>query len=130
MPDHTPPVIRVLFVDDDRATRDGFDAYLSGCGYGVLTVATGHEALRHASGWAPDVIVLDLGLPDLDGWEVSRRLKALPATMAIPIVALTGADLPHERISAMRAGCDRYLTKPCAPADLVDAIERCIMRPT
>jgi CheY-like chemotaxis protein len=68
--------------------------------------------------------VLDLGLPDIDGWEVARQLKAAPRTVAIPIIALTGSDLPHERVSAMRAGCDRHLSKPCAPADLVDAIQR------
>ena len=75
---------------------------------------------------APNVIVLDLGLPDIDGWEVARRLKAASGTASIPIIALTGAHLPHERVSAMRAGCDRHLTKPCVPADLVDAIQRCM----
>ena len=72
------------------------------------------------------MIVLDLGLPDIDGWEVARQLRAAPRTVAIPIIALTGADLPHERVSAMRAGCDRHLSKPCVPADLVDAIQRCV----
>ena len=79
-----------------------------------------------ASTWVPSVIVLDLGLPDIDGWEVARQLKAGARTGAIPIIALTGSDLPHERVSAMRAGCDRHLAKPCVPADLVDAIERCL----
>ena len=88
--------------------------------------ATGEDALALALAWTPQVIVLDLGLPDIDGWEVARRLKAAAPTHTIPIIALTGADLPHERVSAMRAGCDRHLTKPCAPADLVDAIERCL----
>jgi len=71
------------------------------------------------------VIVLDLGLPDIDGWEVARQLKANPATIAIPIIALTASDLPRERVSAMRAGCDRHLTKPCVPGDLLDALRRC-----
>jgi len=91
-----------------------------------MPAATGEEALTLASTWTPHVIVLDLGLPDIDGWEVARQLKAAPQTTAIPIIALTGSDLPHERVSAMRAGCDRHLAKPCVPTDLVDAIQRCI----
>jgi len=117
---------RVLFVDDDAATRQGYAAHLSSLGYEVIGAGTGHLALNLASAWAPDVIVLDLGLPDIDGWEVARQLKIAARTAAIPIIAVTGADLPHERVSAMRAGCDRHLAKPCTPADLVDAIERCM----
>ena len=119
------PSIRVLFVDDNSAAREGYTKYLANVGYDVMPVATGQEALTLASTWAPDVIVLDLGLPDIDGWAVARQLKADPMTVAIPIIALTGAGLPHERVSAMRAGCDRHLTKPCSPADVVDAIRRC-----
>ena len=120
----------MLFVDDDSATREGYAAYLASFGYDVTTVGTGREALELASIWAPNVIVLDLGLPDIDGWEVARQLKAGARTVAIPIIALTGSDLPHERGSAMRAGCDRHLAKPCVPADLVDAIERCLPKAT
>jgi len=89
-----------------------------------LPAANGAEALKLAALLAPDIVVLDLGLPDIDGWEVARQLKANERTKALPIIALTGADLPHEVISAMRAGCDRHLAKPCAPAALLDAIER------
>ena len=122
--------IRVLFVDDDPATREGYTTYLANSGYDVTPAATGRQALTLASTCSPRVIVLDLGLPDIDGWEVARQLKAGPRTSAIPIIALTGADLPHERVSAMRAGCDRHLTKPCSPADLVDAIQRCTVEAT
>ena len=125
----TDRAIRVLFVDDDDATRDGYRAYLTSCGYEVLTAATGHEALALAKGLHPSVIVLDLSLPDIDGWEVARLLKADSVTAPLPIIALTGAGLPHERISAMRAGCDRHLTKPCSPSDLVDNIRRCLSEP-
>ena len=122
--------IRVLFVDDDEAARAGYTTYLRNQGYDVVGAATGHEALTLAMGGAPDVVVLDLDLPDIDGWEVSRRLKNAADTSAIPIVALTGAGLPHERVSAMRAGCERHLTKPCAPLDVIDAIQRCLTKPT
>jgi len=118
--------VRVLFVDDDSATRQGYAIHLTNCGFDVMPIATGQQALTLASTWMPDVIVLDLGLPDIDGWEVARQLRAAPRTAAIPIVALTGSDLPHERASAMRAGCDRHLPKPCVPADLVEAIRLCL----
>jgi CheY-like chemotaxis protein len=116
---------KVLIVDDDPAARNGYAAYLTDRGYHVVTAATGREAVMWATQWIPSVIVLDLGLPDIDGWEVARQLKAQPATTGVPIIALTGAILAHERVSAMRAGCDRHLAKPCAPTDLLDAIDRC-----
>ena len=118
--------LRVLFVDDDSPTREGYTSYLASAGFDVISAATGAHALALARTSAPDVIVLDLGLPDIDGWEVARRLKATPSTSAIRIIALTAASLQHERASAMRAGCDRHLAKPCQPADLVDAIRRSV----
>lgn len=121
---------RVLFVDDDAAALEGFTAYLTRSGFEVAPARSGVEALEAATTWSPNVIVLDLGLPDIDGWEVARRLKASPETIEIPIIALTASDLPHERVSAMRAGCDRHLAKPCVPADLLDAIRRCTSEAT
>jgi DNA-binding response OmpR family regulator len=115
---------RVLFVDDDASTRKGYTAYLTGAGFEVLSAETGQQALTLAMTWSPDVILLDLGLPDIDGWDLARQLKMSAQTSAVPIIALTGAGLPHERASAMRAGCERYLVKPCAPADVVEAIRR------
>jgi len=123
-------VTRVLLVEDDVAARRGYAEYLTSCGYNVLDAATGEDALTAAFTTPPDVIVLDLGLPDIDGWEVARQLKAAPQTATIPIIALTGADLPHERASAMRAGCERHLTKPCEPADLLHAIQQSVPEPS
>jgi len=123
------PTPRVLLVEDDAATREGYRQYLTGCGMAVTAVANGYEALMRAGSTTPHVIVLDLGLPDIDGWEIARRLKSAPTTAAIPIIALTGSDLPHEVVSAMRAGCDRHLAKPCAPGDLLAAIRRCLGEP-
>lgn len=120
--------LRVLFVEDDAATREGYVAYLSSRGYTVIPAANGQEALTFAATSPVDAIVLDLGLPDVDGWEVARRLKAAPATAATPIIALTAADLPHEQVSAMRAGCDRHLAKPCEPEAVVSAIEHVTTR--
>jgi CheY-like chemotaxis protein len=114
----------VLVVDDDSSARTGYCAYLESHGFDVRPASTGRDALTLANSCAPDIIVLDLGLPDIDGWEVARQLKSGQRTAAIPIIALTGATLAHERVSAMRAGCDRHLAKPCTPADLLDAIHR------
>ena len=121
--------VRVLLIEDHAAAREGYALFLTGSGYDVLQAATGEQALTIASISKPDVVVLDLGLPDIDGWEVARRLKAQAGTSAIPIIALTGSDLPHERVSAMRAGCDRHLGKPCSPAVLIDAIRACTGEP-
>jgi len=117
---------RILYVEDDRSTREGYVAYLESRGYAVTATGSGHDALALVRQNAPGVIVLDLGLKDMDGWEVARQLKADPATAGVPIIAFTGASLPHERISAMRAGCDRVVTKPCPPAALVAEIGRCV----
>ena len=115
---------RLLLVDDDPSALAGMAEYLQGCGFNVLLASTGQQALTLAMTCSPDVVVLDLGLPDIDGWEVARQLKASLRMAAVPIIALTGSALPHERVSAMRAGCDRHLAKPCAPADLLNAIKR------
>jgi two-component system response regulator CpxR len=120
------PTVRVLFVDDDDATRSGYSQYLAAQGFNVVPASNGNDALTAAQTLTLDVIVLDLGLPDIDGWEVARQLKGRPATAHVPIIALSGSDLPHERVSAMRAGCDRHLAKPCSPADLVAAIQRAV----
>ena len=122
VPIRAPDAVRVLFVEDDAGARDGYVAYLTRCDYTVMPAATGGQALTLALSCTPDVIVLDLGLPDIDGWEVARQLKASKQTASIPIIALTGSGLPHERASAMRAGCDRHVAKPCEPADLVAEI--------
>jgi CheY-like chemotaxis protein len=121
---YAPYSVRVLFVEDDAGARDGYVAYLTRCDYTVMPAETGSQALTLAFSWKPDVIVLDLGLPDIDGWEVARQLKASEPTASIPIIALTASGLPHERASAMRAGCDRHVAKPCEPADLVAEIRR------
>jgi DNA-binding response OmpR family regulator len=115
---------RVLFVDDDASARSGYSKYLTANGYDVTLAATGGQALAAARTSSVHVVVLDLGLPDIDGWEVARQLKAAAATAHVPIIALTGSDLPHERASAMRAGCDRHLAKPCQPAELLATIQR------
>ncbi len=88
-----------------------------------MQAATGQEALALADPSNVDLILLDLGLPDINGLEVARHLKASPATAPIPIIALTGAVLRNERVSALEAGCDRHVAKPCNPIDLILSIQ-------
>jgi DNA-binding response OmpR family regulator len=126
MSSDTRSATRILFIEDEAHARQGYAAYLRGHGYDVYEAVTGEQALTVAADWRPHVIVLDLGLPDIDGWEVARRLKASAHAADVPIVALTGATLTHERVSAMRAGCDRHVAKPCVPSVLLDTIRQCV----
>ena len=114
----------MLLIEDHDAARRGFAELLTSHGYDVLEAATGLDGLASASACAPDVIVLDLGLPDIDGWSVVRKLKAMPTTATVPLIALTGADLPDERASSLRAGCAIHLGKPCPPDRLLDALRQ------
>ena len=115
---------QLLIVDDDRNTREGYRTYLSGKGFDVRALDGGVDALEFAKAAGPDLVVLDLGLPDIDGWEVARRLKGDDVTRAIPIIAFSGRSMQHEQVSALRAGCDVYLTKPCAPDKLLGAVRK------
>jgi len=91
---------RVLFVDDDSATREGYRAFLAGCGYDVMPAATGIEALSLASTSAPDVIVLDLGLPDIDGKDVTGRVREWSD---VPVLILSVRDDAEEKVAALDA---------------------------
>ena len=120
---------RLLIVEDDLHSREGYRMYLSGAGFDVHTLSGGEYALDFAKSATPDLVVLDLALPDLDGWEVARRLKADEGTRNIPIIAFSGRSMQHEQISALRAGCDMYLTKPCAPGLLLSTIRKMLRLP-
>jgi CheY-like chemotaxis protein len=113
-----------MLVDDDAHSREGYEAYLSAKGFQVDAFDGGADALAFAASLRPDLIVLDLGLPDVDGWEVARRLKRDARTRDIPIIAFSGRSMKHEQVSALRAGCDVHLTKPCPPDQLLAAIEK------
>lgn len=114
----------LMLVDDDKHSREGYQLYLSGKGFKVHTFEGGVDALAFVQSSTPDLVVLDLGLPDVDGWEVARRLKSDAHTRDIPIIAFSGRSMQHEQVSALRAGCDVYLTKPCAPDRLLVAIQK------
>jgi len=115
---------QLMLVDDDKHSREGYQIYLSGKGFRVHAFEGGADALAFAASENPDLVVLDLGLPDVDGWEVARRLKSDAHTRDIPIIAFSGRSLQHEQVSALRAGCDVHLTKPCPPDRLLGAIQK------
>jgi CheY-like chemotaxis protein len=115
---------RVLLVDDYPDARDMYSEYLEYSGYDVIQAANGVEALQRAADDKPDIILMDLSLPVMDGWEATRRLKADDRTAGIPVVALTGHALAGISEGAQQAGCDAFVTKPCLPEDLVKEIKR------
>src|SRR5512141_440624 len=114
----------VLVVEDYQDAREMYSEYLRFSGYEVAEATNGIEAIEKATELAPDIILMDLALPRMDGWEATRRLKGDPRTSDIPIVALTGHALAGHADSAQKAGCDSFVTKPCLPDALVAEIQR------
>ncbi len=103
----------VLVVDDDLDARTMYGMYLRSMGCTVYTAADGGVAVTQALALHPDVIVLDLAMPHVDGWAAAERLRRSPSTRAIPIVALTA--IPGARESARMSGCNAFMAKPCLP---------------
>ncbi len=114
----------VLVVDDFADNREMYSEYLSFFGYEVIEAQNGKEAIEAAQERMPDIIIMDLSLPVMDGWEATRRLKADERTKRIPVVALTGHALAGHSKGAREAGCDSFLAKPCLPDQLVAEIRR------
>ena len=119
----------VLLVDDYPDAREMYSEYLKFSGFDVVEASNGVEALQRAVDTAPDIILMDLSLPVMDGWEATRRLKADDRTASIPVVALTGHALAGISEGAKKAGCDAFVTKPCLPEDLVKEIRRILDGP-
>lgn len=118
----TAPLI--LVVDDYQDAREMYAEYLQFSGFRVAEARNGNEALEQAFALKPDLILMDLSLPGMDGWEATRQLKADERTRSIPVVALTGHALAGASEGAKRAGCDSFVTKPCLPDDLVVEVRR------
>lgn len=114
----------VLVVEDYQDAREMYAAYLQFSGFEVAEATNGVEAVAKAVELVPDIILMDLALPRMDGWEATRRLKTDPRTEHIPIVALTGHALAGHAEGAKQAGCDAFVTKPCLPDALVAEIRR------
>lgn len=120
--------LRVLLVDDYPDAREMYRQYLDCCGFEVIEAANGMEALQQAADSAPDIILMDVSLPVMDGWEATRRLKADRRTAHIPVVALTGHALAGMSQGAKEVGCDAFVTKPCLPDALVTEIRKVLDR--
>ena len=120
-PEHGP---LILVVDDYQDAREMYAEYLQYSGFRVAEARNGNEAVTQARTLKPDLILMDLSLPGMDGWEATRVLKADEATKHIPIVALTGHALAGASEGARKAGCDSFVTKPCLPDDLVVEVKR------
>ena len=115
---------RILIVEDNEMNRDALSRRLRRQGYEVLIATAGLEGLRLARQARPDLILMDLGMPDIDGWECTRRLKADEVTSAIPVIALTAHAMLGDRQRALDAGCDDFDTKPIDFAGLLERMQR------
>ena len=114
----------VLVVEDYQDAREMYAAYLQFSGFEVAEATNGVEAIEKAQRLMPDIVLMDLALPRMDGWEATRRLKSDERTKRIPVVALTGHALAGHAEGARQAGCDAFVTKPCLPDALVAEIRR------
>lgn len=115
---------RILIVEDNEMNRDVLSRRLTRRGFDVLLAPDGRHGLAMAVAHGPDLILMDLGLPEIDGWECTRRLKADTTTRRIPIIALSAHAMVGDRQKALDAGCDDFDTKPIDFAGLLTKMER------
>ena len=116
----------ILIVEDNPDNQTIYRTILEHFGYGVLTASNGEDGIRAAREGHPDLILMDVSIPIIDGWEATKILKADPATSELPIIALTAHALATDRAKAEEVGCDGYLAKPCEPRRVVAEVERFI----
>ena len=119
---------KVLLVEDNEMNRDMLSRRLKRKGYEVVIALDGAEGIAIAQSEEPDLILMDISLPVIDGWEATRRLKASPDTQSIPIIALTAHAMAGDREKALEAGCDDYDTKPIELSRLLEKIQRLLKK--
>ncbi len=119
---------KILLVEDDEMNRDMLSRRLELKGYLVVLAFDGRQGLEMAAAEAPDLILMDMSLPEVDGWEATRRLKAEQATQPIPVIALTAHAMVSDRARVLLAGCDDYDTKPVDLQRLLSKIENLLGR--
>jgi CheY-like chemotaxis protein len=117
-------VPRILLVEDNEMNRDMLSRRLQRRGFDVLTATDGEAAVSATAAERPDLVLMDMSLPVIDGWEATRRIKADSSTRAIPIIALTAHAMASDRERSIAAGCDDYDTKPIDLPRLVSKIEK------
>ena len=119
---------KILLVEDNEMNRDMLSRRLQRKGFEVLLALDGVEGLELAGAQQPDLILMDMSLPVLDGWEATRRLKAADATRHIPVIALTAHAMAGDREKALAAGCDDYDTKPVEFSRLLEKIDNLLQK--
>jgi CheY-like chemotaxis protein len=119
-------MITILLVEDSELNRDMLSRRLERRGYRVLIAVDGNQGVHMAKSEMPDLILMDMSLPVLNGWEATRRIKAAVETQAIPIIALTAHAMTGDRARALEAGCDDYDTKPIEFTRLLNKIQTCL----
>ena len=121
--------MKILLVEDNEMNRDMLSRRLEKRGYQVVLALDGEQGVGLAQTERPDLVLMDISLPVLDGWEATRRLKSAPDTKGIPIIALTAHAMSSDRDKAAEAGCDDFDTKPIDLARLLQKIEALLARP-
>jgi two-component system cell cycle response regulator DivK len=121
---------KILLVEDNELNRDMLSRRLARKGYDVLIATDGAEGVTLAATEMPDLILMDMSLPVLDGWEATRQIKEAAETRSIPVIALTAHAMANDREKATKAGCDDYDTKPIDLPRLLEKIERLLRAPT
>jgi two-component system cell cycle response regulator DivK len=119
---------RILLVEDNEMNRDMLSRRLQRKGYDVLIAIDGEQGVAMARAEQPDLILMDMSLPVLDGWEATRKLKADPSVAAVPVIALTAHAMAGDQERCVAAGCDDYDTKPVDLARLLGKIELLLQR--
>jgi CheY-like chemotaxis protein len=119
---------KILLVEDNAMNRDLIARYLEYCEYTVVTAGDGQQAITVALAESPDLILMDMGLPTLDGWEATQQLKAEPRTAPIPVIALTALTMPDQRQRCFAVGCSDYESKPIIFPRLLAKIEALLDR--
>jgi len=122
-------IAKILLVEDNEMNRDMLSRRLEKRGYQVVLALDGEQGVGMAQTERPDLVLMDISLPALDGWEATRRLKSAPDTKGIPIIALTAHAMSSDRDKAAEAGCDDFDTKPIDLARLLQKIEALLARP-
>ncbi|WP_368040228.1 response regulator [Ruegeria atlantica] len=115
---------KVLLVEDNEMNRDMLSRRLTRKGYVVVVAKDGLDGVSMAGSEAPDIILMDMSLPEIDGWEATRRIKRAPETASIPVIALTAHAMASDREKAMEAGCDDFDTKPVELSRLLEKMEK------
>jgi CheY-like chemotaxis protein len=119
----------ILLVEDHEDNRIVYSTILEHFGYRVLLAGDGAEGVRMARESAPDLVLMDVSIPVMDGWQATATLKADPATARIPVIALTAHALPADRERAREVGCDGYLAKPVEPRRVLEEVRRFLGEP-